>query len=125
MDSSKHRATPWHVVDNTQYLEIVVPWKDEPSIVDQYCPAVATVSYKGNDGLDGHANAAFIVRAVNSHDALVEAAKAAIAYDAAIHGCANDPAAMSSFCTAQGDDLDTLYFKWLNAARAALAAAEA
>ena len=46
--------------------------------------------------------------------ALLDAAMAAIAYDKAISSCANDPKKMSSFCTAQGDDLDDLYFRWLN-----------
>jgi hypothetical protein len=52
---------------------------------------------------------------------LIEAAKAAIAYDAAIKSAANDPAAMSSYCTAQGDTLDTLYADWIEKSRAALA----
>lgn len=53
-------------------------------------------------------------------DALREAAEAAIAYDAAIEQSANDPAAMSSFCTATGDNLDALYEDWITKARAAL-----
>ena len=55
---------------------------------------------------------------------LLEAAKAAVAYDEAIRGCANDPDKMSSYCTAGGDDLDTLYFRWLTLARAGIAKAE-
>ena len=30
--------------------------------------------------------------------------------------CANDPDRMSSYCSAQGDDLDALYFRMVNAA---------
>lgn len=58
-------------------------------------------------------------------DALREAAQAALAYDSAIQSCANDPNAMSSFCTAVGDDLDTLYEAWITKSRAALAQGEA
>lgn len=54
---------------------------------------------------------------------LYAAAMAAIAYDEAIEQSANDPAAMSSFCTAQGDSLDSLYMDWMTKARAALAKA--
>ena len=65
-------------------------------------------------------NAAFIVQACNSHDDLVAACKAAIAYDNAIRNSANDPEKMASFCTAQGDDLDSLYESWISLSRAAL-----
>ena len=51
---------------------------------------------------------------------LREAARAAIKYDDAIRSCANDPHTMSSFCTAQGDTLDTLYSEWISKSRAAL-----
>ena len=55
---------------------------------------------------------------------LLEAAKAAVEYDKAIRSCADDPDKMSSHCTADGDDLDTLYFRWMTASRAAIAKAE-
>jgi len=58
--------------------------------------------------------------AVNAHDALVAACEAAIQYDKAIRQCADDPDKMASFCTATGDDLDTLYMDWMAKARAAL-----
>jgi hypothetical protein len=48
---------------------------------------------------------------------LYAAVEAAIRYDAAIQRCANDPSSMSSFCTAEGDDLDALYADWINKAR--------
>lgn len=54
---------------------------------------------------------------------LFQAAQAAIAYDAAIEQSANDPAAMSSFCTVQGDNLDALYDDWVSKARAAISKA--
>lgn len=47
-----------------------------------------------------------------------ELAAAVLAYDAAIRNCANDPARMTSDCTAEGDDLDALYMKWLALAQA-------
>jgi hypothetical protein len=61
-------------------------------------------------------------RAQELERALGACADSAIAYDEAIHGCANDPERMASFCTAQGDDLDALYLAWLDAARDAKAA---
>lgn len=51
---------------------------------------------------------------------LRSAARAAIAYDEAIQRCGNDPDSMSSFCTAEGDDLDSLYAAWISQSRAAL-----
>jgi hypothetical protein len=49
----------------------------------------------------------------------LNAAAAAVAYDAAIQQCADSPEKMASFCTAQGDDLDALYAHWINLARQA------
>lgn len=43
-------------------------------------------------------------------------AELVVEYDKAIKSCANDPEKMSSFCTAQGDDLDELYFRMLDLA---------
>lgn len=54
---------------------------------------------------------------------LLEAAQAAIAYDKLIRGAANDPQKMSSACTAEGDDLDVLYERWMTLSRAAIAKA--
>jgi hypothetical protein len=45
-----------------------------------------------------------------------ELAEAAIDYDLAIQACANDPAKMATYCTAQGDTLDSLYVRWLGLA---------
>ena len=77
-------------------------------------------------GTSEHAeHMAYLVKAGNAHDGLVAAAKAAIAYDSAIASCANDPCNMASFCTAEGDDLDSLYADWIDKSRAALAKAGA
>lgn len=61
-----------------------------------------------------------IVLAANAHHRLIAAAEAAIAYDDAIRSCGNDPDKMTSFQTAQGDDLDSLYLDWMTKARSAL-----
>jgi len=47
----------------------------------------------------------------------MELRDAVLAYDAAIQACANDPTKMSTFCSAEGDDLDDLYAAMLEAAR--------
>lgn len=56
-------------------------------------------------------------------DELEAVARHAIAYDEAITACADDPGRMSTFCTAQGADLDSLYAAWITSARAAMAKA--
>jgi hypothetical protein len=56
---------------------------------------------------------------------LLLAARAAVAYDAAIQSAANDPNKMSSLCTAEGEDLDALYARWISLSRAAIAKAGA
>lgn len=53
-------------------------------------------------------------------DRALDACRAAVEYDHAMYSCANDPDKMSSHCTAQGDDMDALYFDWLSKARIAL-----
>jgi hypothetical protein len=59
--------------------------------------------------------------AERAREALLELTNATLAYDTAIFACSNDPDKMSSFCSAQGDDLDTLYADWMAAARKASA----
>lgn len=49
-----------------------------------------------------------------------ELADAVLDYDTAIQACANDPAKMASFCTAEGVNLDELYLRMVNKARIAL-----
>ena len=50
----------------------------------------------------------------------LQAAHAAVAYDAAVAECAGDPNKMSSYCTAAGETLDRLYLNWITLARAAI-----
>lgn len=71
--STNHTPTPWHLTDNGSFFEIVVPWNDRPDYVSHYCPTVCQVMYEGNDGVNGKADAAFIVKAVNAHELLVNA----------------------------------------------------
>lgn len=54
---------------------------------------------------------------------LLEAALAGAAYRVALAQCANDPQRMASFCTATGDDLDTLFEKWDRLSKEAIAKA--
>lgn len=49
-----------------------------------------------------------------------EALSAANEYDKAIRQYANSPETMSSFCTAEGESLDKLYFDWISKSRKAL-----
>ena len=52
---------------------------------------------------------------------MLEACEAATKYDNAIRLCADDPDKMSSYCTAEGEDLDRLYLDWITKARNAIA----
>jgi len=63
-------------------------------------------------------------KAEAQRDELLAVCEAAIRYDEAIRSCANDPDKMASHCTAQDEDLDALYFDWLNKAQAAIAKAK-
>lgn len=56
--------------------------------------------------------------ASETKDRVLALAKAVQDYDRAIESCGNDPEKMSSFCSAQGDDLDSLYFNMVRAADA-------
>jgi hypothetical protein len=44
---------------------------------------------------------------------LNELIEAVLKYDRAIQDCAGDPKRMSSYCTARGEDLESLYLAWL------------
>lgn len=57
-------------------------------------------------------------------DVILGACVKAIAYDEAIRSCADDPKKMASFCTAEGESLDSLYAAWITAARGAVALVE-
>lgn len=57
-------------------------------------------------------------------DEMYGACRAGQAYDRAIRRCANDPDKMATYCTAQGDSLDTLYMIWMLKINIALALAD-
>lgn len=80
---------------------------------------VCHILMRGNSMDEDQANARLIAAAPE----LYAACEAAIAYDDAIAACGNDPRQMSSFCTAQGDTLDSLYEDWIRKSTAALARA--
>jgi hypothetical protein len=60
-------------------------------------------------------------RRLDVFEDLLRAARAALAYDAAIRSCADEPGKMASFCTAEGSTLDMLYADWCDTAAAAIA----
>jgi len=76
--TTAHTATPWHLVDNGQFFDVVVPWSCSPESIDEYCPKICSIPYQGNDGIKGAPNAEFIVRACNAHDDLVKALSALV-----------------------------------------------
>jgi len=100
----KFTPGPWEV-DATRILA-----NDERRTV--VCEVTGSIKYSSTQ-----ADARLIAAAPD----LYAAAVAAIAYDAAIHSCANDPDKMTEFGTAQGDDLDLLYADWIDKAGAGLA----
>ncbi len=59
-----------------------------------------------------------------SHDLLLEACRAAIAYDKAIQDCENQPEGFVSSCVVVSDKLDDLYSDWIAKAVAAIALTE-
>lgn len=70
--TTKHTPTPWQVTEGSQSAHCCFG----NSIIGSDCsPVCETItSFSGQDELE-KANAAFIVRAVNSHDTLVDALK--------------------------------------------------
>lgn len=66
-----HTPTPWFAVRNSKYWEINTGDCDYSPSIAECCPSKC----KWGEDVEA-ANAAFIVRACNSHEALVEALKA-------------------------------------------------
>ena len=76
---------------------------------------------------EDRANAEHIVRTWNAHDELLEACKAALAYDKAIRGkaAAGDFSELNPRgALAEGVDLDALYESWISLSMMAVAKAE-
>ena len=135
--TAKHTAGPWRVDDihANDYHEVVFDsetgekvYREPPlnhCIIAENGDFIVYQMPHSTCALPGAAaNAAFIVRACNSHEALLEAACKAIVYDRAIACCANDPNKMASYCTAEGASLDELYSDWISSSIAAIAATE-
>lgn len=100
---SKHTPGPWEAVCNDV-------------CVDGKILFLGT----GEDYSKRAANARLIAAAPE----MLEACVAAMRYDEAIRGCADDPDKMSTYCTAQGEDLDALYMDWVGKAWRAIAKAK-
>jgi hypothetical protein len=86
-EAAKHTPTPWHVVNGNRIKDELMPFdRDERDTA-----LITTVSGHGDCESD-KANAAFIVKAVNSHEMLVEALCDAVrpygVFDVAISSCA-------------------------------------
>jgi hypothetical protein len=77
---------------------------ERSTVAGNHAPAFQTFD-------EAHRLDAPVSHASGSFDELAEAVRE---YDEAIRSCANDPEKMASFCTAQGDDLDMLYFRMVN-----------
>lgn len=112
---TRHTPPPYLTACNTIYAE------ERPGRVKFH--AIIKGPYGHSRSANLIATAAFLAHAGNCHAELMEAAKAAVAYDQAIESCGNNPNGMASFCTAEGADLDALYLDWRTKARAALAKA--
>ena len=94
------------------------PWEAIGSIV---CDADSIEVCKLPVWREGRADAARLIAAAPD---LLEAAEAALRYDAAIQACAADPARRPMlYRTEEDDELDTLYFNWLGRARQGIAKA--
>lgn len=100
---TKHTSTPWEVVAGNDYFITAEGYPKDPSpYVDNNLDDDVLVAMVGNQTADcGEANARLIVRAVNNHEALVEALKLALRES----GC----------------DGDLCNYRWHEKARAALA----
>jgi hypothetical protein len=106
---------PWYVLDGRR-VSWASPYREVGDGFSSYCVAI-TQEWPGL--IDAEANARLIAAAPE----LLAAAEAAVAYDAEIQGCANNPDRMASHCTAQGQTLDDLYERWIALSLAALAKA--
>lgn len=101
--TSNHALGPWIAVDYLSTAELIKSADGKELAMRQDGASVADM------------------RLMVAAPELLEACKAALVYDQAIRACANDPDRMSSFCTAEGNDLDALYFAWMSMSQAAIA----
>lgn len=118
----------WTLTEATTGCKVYDGWGDEPEdtaddmldeFVAVYLPKltkdmVEKAIVKAREMLSGRAPSPFArPEAATNEWSLVAAV---LAYDRAIRACANDPEKMSSFCSADGEDLDTLYLNMLERA---------
>lgn len=89
------------------------PLSERLAIAAQACRAAGLLSCEASVREAIQALSTARPEAVANEGSLVAAV---LAYDRAIRACANDPEKMSSFCSANGDDLDTLYLNMLERA---------
>ena len=126
MTDSKHTSEPWTVVkakrpDNTGGYDYAIADSDDNIIAEVFQNVgYADKEKKIYNQRPAKANAHLIATSPE----LLEACQAGIIYSKAIESCANDPEKMASFCTAEGDTLDELYFNWINRCDKAIAQAE-
>lgn len=112
----KHTPGPWKVkIEINEYND-----KEEPYVDGIYAGQHKIVETDSGYYPPEMADALLIAAAPEMY----AACKAAIAYNEALKSCANDPDKMSSFCTAEGDDLDLLYESWIRLSAAAIVKAE-
>ena len=112
----EHTKGPWNVFDGPNGNLWIGP--EEFFSIAEVRNGASDREYGGKKA--ERANAKLIAAAPE----LLEACANALKYDAAIFKCANDPKKMSSFCSAEGEDLDALYEAWITSARKAIAKAE-
>ena len=106
-----HTPGPWEWLEdkfNGGYSGLVAPRTGEEVLFPNH----------RNEGDDGDAWFEDFPNEANAHliaaaPELLEAAESAMRYDKAIRSCANDPDRMASYCTAEGEGLDTLYCDWM------------
>lgn len=110
--ATRHTPLPWHTNENGLARNAAgeTQWTIGPSF---HC--IATVHRRTDDGAQMEADAKFIVRACNSHAALVAALEAA---------CNRLSSAADAFDKSGNEWMAGIYCQHANEARAALAAAK-
>lgn len=91
-----------------------------PSLDSAHGPKALGPKAEQFDGRD----AQLLENALAGVTAMRTALRAWKSYEAAIEMCGNEPQAMASFCTAQGDTLDSLWAAAVSATNAALAGSD-
>lgn len=85
MAKTEHTPTPWRIEAVARGAFSILAGNQPTAIAETYEPNQSMRVWTGAD--DPRANAAFIVRAVNAHDALVEALSELLANHVALVEC--------------------------------------